>query len=225
MPKGIPHGRSCAGSRPCVFSPCCAGLRGGGPQPGQHGHLLRCARPAVGLRPCEASQAGGVAAAARPGWLGRAWACAGTATLPTSPGRRGRSLPAVLPPQNITACPPNQHRKALFPSFQVVDLLIKLYKFPNFSISRALLHGTRSAGGAPPGSPAAPRPGSAGSASVAASQPSRSGPSASGDSKHDVPIGGRKRPGRVPGPGGGWCALQVEPGARLLSSSRGCVLH
>lgn len=38
----------------------------------------------------------------------------------------------------------------------MVDLLIKLYKFPNFSISRALLHGT---GAAPPSAAAAAREG------------------------------------------------------------------
>ncbi|KAL4452207.1 hypothetical protein ABPG75_007869 [Micractinium tetrahymenae] len=65
---------------------------------------------------------------------------------------------------------------------QVVDLLIKLYKFPNFSISRALLHGT----GATPGSPrpaGTPPPPPPAAASVAAGAAPREGP--------DVPIAGR----------------------------------
>ena len=37
---------------------------------------------------------------------------------------------------------------------QVVDLLLKLYKFPNFSVSRALLHGTTAPATAAPGAAA-----------------------------------------------------------------------
>lgn len=38
-------------------------------------------------------------------------------------------------------------------ALQVLDLLVKLYKFPNFSISRALLHGTSAPSATPAPSP------------------------------------------------------------------------
>lgn len=56
-----------------------------------------------------------------------------------------------------------------------MDLLIKLYKFPKFSISRALLHGTTPGSKRPPAPPAAV-------AATAGAAP-REGP--------DVPIAGR----------------------------------
>lgn len=81
--------------------------------------------------------------------------------------RRCLRLPPIPPTH------PHPH-----PHPQVVDLLIKLYKFPNFSISRALLHGT---GATPGGSGRAGTPPTP--AASAAGTAAREGP--------DVPIAGR----------------------------------
>jgi hypothetical protein len=68
-------------------------------------------------------------------------------------------IPHPLAHPRTSPPPPPPFPPPFPPPAQVVDLLIKLYKFPNFSISRALLHGTPlqpdAAAPPPPGSPLA----------------------------------------------------------------------
>jgi hypothetical protein len=81
--------------------------------------------------------------------------------------------PAHLHPQKAAGREVHLHAS---PVLQVVDLLTKLYKFPNFSISRALLYGTTGASATVPTV-----------ASAATSAPSHSQGAAV--QAHDVPIG------------------------------------
>lgn len=185
-----------------------AGLRGGGPQPGQHGHLLCSAQPAVGLRPRKSSSGGTCrpplpATVEVPGCLLSSLCHPALHCLPppklTTPHHSLRRPPfgyfpsfTPLSPHTgggtlIKLCSPSPVPPSCHHTHQVVDLLIKLYKFPNFSISRALLHGT-------PTAPTTPR--SPAAAGLGPSGPSTSGPSASAVSTSssvgpDVPIGGR----------------------------------